>query len=168
MWKPSASSSSSFVLQRPALAAPIDARQQSAPPRASGAGHHAALSGLPGSTTHFPEGLTLVGDLNAEEDVIIDGVITGAIDMPAHAITIGLNARVDARILARDVTVHGSLMGKVTALEIIDIREKARVSGEIAAPAVALADGARVNGRIETKRVDAAAHVARYRMKGGR
>jgi cytoskeletal protein CcmA (bactofilin family) len=167
MWKPSASSFSSFVLQRPLLAAPVDARQQSAP-RSSASGHHPALSGLPASTTHFPEGLTLIGDLNAEEDVVIDGVVTGAIDMPAHAVTIGLKARVDARILARDVTVYGSLTGKVTALEIIDIREQARVSGEIAAPAVALADGARVTGRVETKRVDAAAHVARYRMKGGR
>lgn len=164
--QPSASAQS----QPPRPAAPGGASgapsQPPAPPSGQGAG--ASLRGYQAASTHFPDGLTLNGDLNAEEDVVIDGVLTGAIDMPAHALTIGPNARVDARILARDITVHGSLSGKVTAIEIIDIRDKARVSGELAAPSVALAEGARVQGRVETKRVDAAVHVARYRMgKGG-
>jgi cytoskeletal protein CcmA (bactofilin family) len=115
--------------------------------------------------TRFPPASMLNGDLNADEDVVIDGLVTGTIDMPGHALTIGPGAEVDARVLARDVTIYGTLRGKVTALEILDIRPGARVSGEFAAPAVALAEGAQVQGRVETKRVDAAMHVARYRMK---
>jgi cytoskeletal protein CcmA (bactofilin family) len=118
-----------------------------------------------GATTHLPQGLTLTGDVAAAEDLVIDGIISGTIDMPAHAITIGESARVDARIFARDVTVLGAVTGRVTATEIIEIRAGAQVSGELAAPAVVLADGARVQGRIDTKRVDAAVHVARYRMR---
>lgn len=95
---------------------------------------------------------------------MIDGEIHGNIDMPAHAITIAEGARVDARILARDVTVLGALKGRITATEIIDVRASANVTGELAAPAVVLADGARLQGRVDTKRVDAAVHVARYRM----
>jgi cytoskeletal protein CcmA (bactofilin family) len=115
-------------------------------------------------STRFPEGVTLIGDLAANEDLVIDGVITGTIDMPAHALTISASARVDARIFARDVTVLGAVTGRVTATEIIDVGASAHVSGELAAPAVVLADGASVQGRIDTKRVDAAVHVARYRM----
>jgi cytoskeletal protein CcmA (bactofilin family) len=114
--------------------------------------------------THLPTGLTLVGDVTATEDLVIEGELSGTIDVPAHAVTIGARARVDARICARDVTVLGSFTGRVTATEIIDVRDSARISGELAAPAVTLADGARMQGRIETKRVDAAVHVARYRM----
>jgi cytoskeletal protein CcmA (bactofilin family) len=108
--------------------------------------------------------MTIVGDLHAEEDIHIEGVVTGAIDMPAHALTIGETARVDARVLARDVTVLGTLTGRVTATEIIDVREGARMIGDLAAPSIVLADGAHVKGRLETKRVDAAVHVARYRF----
>jgi cytoskeletal protein CcmA (bactofilin family) len=116
---------------------------------------------------HFPRGLVLKGDLSAEEDMVIEGTINGSIDMPHVALTIGPEAQVDARVLARDVTIYGSLRGKVTAMEILDIREGAKLAGDFAAPAVALADGALVQGRVETKRVDAAVHVARYRMKAG-
>jgi cytoskeletal protein CcmA (bactofilin family) len=114
--------------------------------------------------TRLPQGVTLTGDLAANEDLVIDGAFTGTIDVPAHAITIGAAARVDARIFARDVTVLGAVTGRVIATEVIEVHAGARVSGELAAPAVVLADGAHVQGRIETKRVDAAAHVARYRM----
>lgn len=166
--QPSASASAQPPPRPTAPGGAPGAPSQPSSPQVPGHGAGARLRGYEAAATHFPDGLTLNGDLNAEEDVVIDGVLTGAIDMPAHALTIGPNARVNARILARDITVHGSLSGKVTAIEIIDIRDKARVSGELAAPSVALAEGARVQGRVETKRVDAAVHVARYRMgKGG-
>jgi cytoskeletal protein CcmA (bactofilin family) len=118
------------------------------------------------ASTHFPSGVILKGDLSADEDMVIDGHISGgSIDMPAYALTIGPDAQVDARVLARDVTIYGTLRGKVTALEILDIKPGAKIAGDFAAPAVALAEGAQVQGRVETKRVDAAMHVARYRMK---
>jgi cytoskeletal protein CcmA (bactofilin family) len=116
------------------------------------------------SSTYFPHSLLVNGDLHAEEDVVIDGIVTGTIDMPAHALSIGPKAQVDARVFARDITVEGAVSGKVTATEIVDIRNTAQVSGELAAPSVKVADGAKVNARVETKRVDAAVHVARYRM----
>jgi cytoskeletal protein CcmA (bactofilin family) len=151
MWKPALPSSSSV--------APQSFLSSVSEPRTGGRQALPATGG-----THFPDGLLVKGDLNAEEDVVIDGIVSGTIDMPAHALTIGPGAQVDAKVFARDVTVYGTLSGKVTATEILDIRDSASVSGELAAPSVVLAEGARVNGRIETKRVDAAVHVARYRM----
>jgi cytoskeletal protein CcmA (bactofilin family) len=115
-------------------------------------------------STQVPPGVSITADVSAEEDLRIDGQLTGTIDMPAHALTIGERALVDARIFARDVTVLGTLVGRVTATEIVDVQEGASVTGDVAAPAVRVADGATVQGRIETKRVDSAVHVARYRM----
>ena len=66
--------------------------------------------------------------------------------MPGYALTVAAGARVEARILARDVTVLGTVSGRITATEIIDIRAGARVSGELAAPSVALAEGAEIRG----------------------
>jgi cytoskeletal protein CcmA (bactofilin family) len=158
MWKPPLPSSLALT--------PLAPRSPISEPRAAGGRTTAdqSVAGPQVASTHFPGSLLVTGDLNAEEDLVIDGILSGAIDMPAHALTIGPEARVDARVFARDVTVYGTLSGKITATEIVDIREGARISGELAAPAVLLAEGAHVNGRIETKRVDAAVHVARYRM----
>lgn len=157
MWTPALPLCFAGSLTPRALRAPVSE------PRASGT-RPAAPVGLQTTATHFPDGLLVNGDLNAEEDVVIDGILTGVVDMPGHALTIGPKAQVDARVFARDVTVYGTLSGKITATEIVDIRDSARVSGELAAPSVRLAEGAHVNGRVETKRVDAAVHVARYRM----
>ena len=114
--------------------------------------------------TAMPRALSVVGDVAASEDLLVEGAVSGTIDMPGFALTIAAGARVDARILARDVTILGSFSGRITATEIIDVRDGARVTGEIAAPRVALAEGAEIQARVETKRVDAAVHVARYRM----
>jgi cytoskeletal protein CcmA (bactofilin family) len=114
--------------------------------------------------TAMPRTLSVIGDVAASEDLLVEGAVSGTIDMPGCALTIAHGARVDARILARDVTILGRFSGRITATEIIDVREGAQVTGEIAAPKVALAEGAEIQARVETRRVDAAVHVARYRM----
>jgi cytoskeletal protein CcmA (bactofilin family) len=114
--------------------------------------------------TAVPRATTVSGDVAASEDLLVEGSVNGSIDMPGFALTIAAGARVDARVLARDVTILGSFSGRITATEIVDVREGARVTGELAAPRVALAEGAEIQARVETRRVDAAVHVARYRM----
>ena len=114
--------------------------------------------------TVMPRTSSVVGDVAATEDLLVEGTVSGSIDMPGFALTIAAGARVDARVLARDVTILGHFSGRITATEIIDVREGARVIGEIGAPKVALAEGAEIQARVETRRVDAAVHVARYRM----
>lgn len=116
------------------------------------------------NATAVPRATSVNGDVAAREDLLVEGAVSGNIDMPGFALTIAAGARVDARVLARDVTILGTFSGRITATEIIDVRESARVTGEIAAPKVALAEGAEIQARVETRRVDAAVHVARYRM----
>jgi len=114
--------------------------------------------------TVMPRAASVVGDVAASEDLLVEGRVSGTIDMPGFALTIAAGARVDARVLARDVTILGHFTGRITATEIIDVRDGARVIGEIVAPKVALAEGADIQARVETRGVDAAVHVARYRM----
>ena len=122
------------------------------------------MTGSASSSTSLPRAAAVTGDVSASEDLLVEGSVRGSIDMPGYALTIAAGAHVDARILARDVTILGTVSGRVTATEIIDVKATARVTGELAAPAVAVAEGAELQARIDTKRVDAAVHVARYRM----
>lgn len=112
-------------------------------------------------------GRTLVidGTVSADEDLEIQGSLRGHLSAPAHCVTLAESARLHAEILARDITVHGAVTGKLTATEIIDVRRDARVQAQIAAPRFALEEGGTVNGRIETRSVEAAVRVAQYRTQ---
>ena len=99
----------------------------------------------------------------AEEDVLIDGIVTGTIDMPAHALTIGRRRRSTPRLRARRHRARHARPASPPPRSSTSATARA-ITGELAAPSVLLADGARVQARVETKRVDAAVHVARYRM----
>lgn len=128
------------------------------------------MSGAPGSphapvASGLPKHLRIVGTVSSAEDLRIDGEIEGEIEAPSCCVVVSEGARVTGTLFARDVTVEGSFSGKITAVEIVDIRERARVTADIVTPGVIVADGASVHGRVETKRADAAVRVARYRME---
>ena len=51
------------------------------------------------------------GALTGSEDLTVDGQLEGRIDLPAHALTIGPNANIHGVIVAKMVTVFGSVVG---------------------------------------------------------
>jgi cytoskeletal protein CcmA (bactofilin family) len=109
--------------------------------------------------------LVVTGTITTEEDLEVHGTLRGQLAAPAHCVRLEGDARVEADVLARDITVLGQVSGKFTATEIIDIRASARLQGQIAAPRLVLEEGALVNARVETRSVDAAVRVAQYRKR---
>lgn len=110
-------------------------------------------------------GLSVKGDLIAGEDLIFSGRLTGVLNAPDHAVTIAQGADVQGRVFGRVVLVEGHLRGEVTATHLIEVSESARIDGDLNAPSVSIAQGAFVTGRIDMRRADAAARVARYRLE---
>lgn len=113
----------------------------------------------------FGPTLVVTGSISTEEDLEIHGTLRGQLAAPAHCVRLEGDARIEADVLARDITVLGQATGKFTATEIIDIRATARLNGQIAAPRLVLEEGALVNARVETRSVDAAVRVAQYRKQ---
>ena len=93
--------------------------------------------------------VTIKGDLIGSEDLTIDGRVEGRIELKGHSLLIGPNAKVQATVIAKVVTVMGALVGTITA-EKVDIRKGASVEGDIDSQKVAMADGAHLSGRIDT------------------
>lgn len=109
--------------------------------------------------------MVVTGSITTEEDLEIHGTLRGHLAAPDHCVRLEGDARVEAEVLARDITVLGQATGKFTATEIVDIRATARVQGLIAAPRLVLEEGALVNAKVETRSVDAAVRVAQYRKQ---
>ena len=82
-------------------------------------------SGTPGASTQpaGPPTVVIKGKLHSSEDLTIDGVVEGQIELPEHVLTIGPHGRIKAQVVVKSVVVLGEVTGDVTASELIDIRE---------------------------------------------
>ena len=93
--------------------------------------------------------VVIKGELNGSEDLTIEGHVEGKIELRDHVLTIGPNGRIKAEVFAKAVIVLGEVTGNVTASEKVDIRDNGSVDGDIAAPRVAIAEGAHFRGSID-------------------
>ena len=93
--------------------------------------------------------VVIKGELSGSEDLTIEGQVEGSIELEQHVLTIGPNARIRAEVSAKAVVVLGEVMGDIKATEKVAIRDSGAVSGDIVAPKVAIAEGARFRGGID-------------------
>jgi cytoskeletal protein CcmA (bactofilin family) len=92
------------------------------------------------------------GELNGSEDLTIEGQVEGKIELRQNVLTIGPNGKIKAQVFAKSVVILGEVTGNVTATDKVDIRDNGSVDGDIAAPRVAIAEGAHFRGSIDMQR----------------
>ena len=119
-----------------------------------------ALGVKPTSPPHLPleairaarigKSVVIKGDVIGSEDLTIDGHVEGRIELRGHSLLIGPNAQIQAQVVAGTITIMGAVTGDVTASDKVDIRKAGSVDGDIDAPKVVMADGAKFRGRIDT------------------
>ncbi len=123
---------------------------------------------IPQGVTSLGRTLVITGEVTAEENLIIEGTVEGKILVPEHAVAIGRTARVSADIMARTVTILGEASGRFTASEKIELRQTARVAGEIIATKVEMIEGAIFEGSADPSKTETAVAVSKHRFKEGR
>lgn len=100
--------------------------------------------------------VVIKGQLVASEDLIVDGQVEGKVEVRESTLTIGPHGQIQAEIFAKSVVVLGHVKGNITATTKVDIRENGCVDGDILAPSLAIADGARFRGSIDMQRASEA------------
>jgi cytoskeletal protein CcmA (bactofilin family) len=98
------------------------------------------------------QSLVFKGELEAEEDLMVDGRVEGSITHRAEHLTIGPHGDVRADINANRVLVQGRVTGNIRATEAIVIEPSAHVTGNLFAPRIGLKEGAEFDGRIQMTR----------------
>lgn len=93
--------------------------------------------------------VVIKGEVSAREDLTISGRVEGKVEVRDHVVRVGREAQVHASIQARAVAVEGTVKGNITATERIELLENGSVEGDIAAPKVAMAEGAQFRGKID-------------------
>ena len=92
------------------------------------------------------------GELNGNEDLMIEGQVEGKIELKDHVLTIGPNGKIKAEVFAKMLIVLGEVNGNIAASEKVDIRDGGSVNGDIVSPRVAIAEGAHFQGSIDMQR----------------
>jgi cytoskeletal protein CcmA (bactofilin family) len=98
--------------------------------------------------TFFGPNVTVDGKITGNEPVLIEGTIRGEINL-ASDLRIGTQARIEAKVHAKNVTVEGKLTGDVTADDRVELVASATVDGNIKAPKIIVAEGARFRGSVD-------------------
>jgi len=127
-------------------AAQAAARQPENTASASAAG--AKRSGS-GQFAVIGRSIQINGDVKGDEDLMIEGDVSGTVELRNHSLTVGKEGKVKANIFARAISVDGTTEGDMFASERISVRATANVRGNLVAPRVSLEDGARFKGSIE-------------------
>jgi cytoskeletal protein CcmA (bactofilin family) len=105
--------------------------------------------GARGEIAIIGRSIRIDGDLQGEEDLRIEGRVTGTVKLADNSLTIGKEGEIHADVYAKSIAVDGVMEGDLYGAEQVAIRRNARVKGNITAPRVSLEDGARFKGSIE-------------------
>ena len=119
-------------------------KEQQAPPRPQ------SRDGAPAAptVTYFGPNVTIDGKITGNEPVLIEGTVRGGINL-ASDLRIGTKARIEAKVHAKNVTVEGKVSGDITADDRVELVASATVDGNIKAPKIIVAEGARFRGSVD-------------------
>jgi cytoskeletal protein CcmA (bactofilin family) len=111
-----------------------------------------SLRGMEKGPVNIGKSVVIKGELTGSEDLTIEGHVEGKIELRQNVLTIGPNGKIKAQVFAKSVVILGEVTGNVTASEKVDLRDNGSVDGDIAAPRVAIAEGAHFRGSIDMQR----------------
>ena len=103
---------------------------------------------IPTSTTHslnsLVHGTSLEGSIKSDSDIRIDGTVKGNIHCNAKLI-IGPTGRVEGQVKCANAVIEGHFEGTLQVAELLNVRETAKISGDIQTSKLIVQAGAAFN-----------------------
>jgi cytoskeletal protein CcmA (bactofilin family) len=115
------------------------------------------LEALIGANSHFR------GDIDTKGTLRIDGSLDGNVN--ADWVILGEKASVKGDIISRGIVIGGKVEGNLTAKEIIEIKSKGRVYGEIHTSKLTIVEGGLFDGKSTMTKEES--KVVEFQAKGG-
>lgn len=96
---------------------------------------------LLGKTNRIVEGTSIKGDINSPADFRLDGHLIGNFQSKGK-IVIGPAGSVKGDILCKSADIEGKFEGKIQVLEILNVKSKASIIGEVICGKLSVEPGA--------------------------
>jgi cytoskeletal protein CcmA (bactofilin family) len=107
----------------------------------------------PRGNASIGQGIRIKGEVTGSEDLYMDGVVDGKLNLTNGSLTIGPNGTVKADVNAREIIVHGRIDGKVTGRDKVHLMSTCHVTGEVQTERLAIEEGALFRGKVEAGRL---------------
>ncbi len=114
------------------------------------------LESFLGSNSNFK------GELNVKGTLRVDGTVDGQLE--ADHVILSESAMVKGTIKAKKIIIGGKMEGNVSAQELVEIKSKGEVLGDIFTRKLTIIEGGEVNGKIEMKKEES--NVIELGLKG--
>ena len=93
--------------------------------------------------------LFVKGEVEAAEDLVVEGRVEGSIKHTANQLTIGVSGVVNADINAKNLVIEGTVDGNIVGAESVVIKDSADVRGNVYTARISIADGAQFSGTVD-------------------
>lgn len=101
---------------------------------------------------HIGKSVIIKGELSGSEDLYVDGLVEGSIELQGNNLIIGPHGQVRARVNAKGVIVQGKLEGNIRAGERAELKKSAVAVGDIVTQRIAIEEGAYYKGKVDIQR----------------
>jgi cytoskeletal protein CcmA (bactofilin family) len=118
------------------------------PARSNGA--HLAENGVEKAAV-IGKSVVIKGEVSGSESLFIEGRVEGVINLPGNRVTVGREGHVAATVTAREVIVHGKIVGNVDAIDRLNVRSEGSLTGDVIAHRIMVEDGAFFKGKIDIR-----------------
>lgn len=102
-----------------------------------------------GPATLINEGCRITGQISGTGDFLVNGEVEGECDLQG-TLTLAKGGRWIGTVRAGNVIIAGHLDGDIEAAGKVEITDTARISGTVVGEAIAVAEGAVVEGVMKT------------------
>lgn len=98
-----------------------------------------------GAQTVIARGVRVEGDFRSQGNVTIEGELVGSLTCGGH-LTIGVEAHIEASVTAEEATISGTIQGDLKIAHKVELKNTARLKGDVLAETLAIEPGATVEG----------------------
>jgi cytoskeletal protein CcmA (bactofilin family) len=131
---------------------PVPTQTHTSPVSAMAAGTPLATPARSGAS--ISQGIRIKGEVTGSEDLFIDGVVEGKLNLTNGSLTIGPNGHVKADVNAREVIVRGQIEGRVSGRDKVQLLGTGQVTGEVQTERLAIEEGATLRGKVEAGKLN--------------
>jgi cytoskeletal protein CcmA (bactofilin family) len=88
------------------------------------------------------------GEVSGDEDIVVEGTVEGQVRL-SRELRVAQGGVVRATVVARSIVVSGEVVGNCVATARIEIQSTGRLTGDIKAPRINIAEGGVFKGKSE-------------------
>jgi cytoskeletal protein CcmA (bactofilin family) len=101
------------------------------------------------SVAQIGKSIHIKGSITSDEPLTIAGSVEGSVSVNGHSLTITAEGNLNADATADNILIEGTAKGHLCATTRMTLRASSTVTGDIVAPALSVAEGAKIQGRVE-------------------